>query len=63
ILRISGQNVVSLFHRRCAAQPAIVANPTALGDYDDHQPILIQSNTKKGKLWRIGGCARAGRTQ
>ncbi|MGD1029292.1 MAG: hypothetical protein ABR989_16325, partial [Candidatus Binatus soli] len=61
ILRISSQNAVSIFHHRCATQPTIVANPSALGDYDDHQPDLIQSKTKKGQFGRGGGCARAGR--
>jgi hypothetical protein len=41
---------VSIFHDRSAAQPGIVANVTVLGDYDDHQPDLIQSNGKKGRL-------------
>jgi hypothetical protein len=53
ILRISGQNVVSIFHRRCAAQPgivAIVAMAAGLGDYDDDRPDLIQSNTKEASL-------------
>src|SRR5208283_3007442 len=50
ILRISPRNAVSIFHPRQAPQPAILANPTALADYDVHRPDLIQLNTKKGGI-------------
>jgi hypothetical protein len=39
---------VSIFHDRRTAQPGIVANVTRLGDYDDSQLDLIQSNKEKG---------------
>jgi len=60
-LRISLQNVVSIFHDRNAAQPAIVANVTVLGDYDDHRPDLIQSRRIKKQFGASAMvCGRAG---